>query len=144
MKNIDKFGLVTIKNDSILLCRPHAFPDLITIGGTKEGNESYVENLTREVYEELGCNAVIDIESLKYFGRFVDRAAGRSERTVTIDLYIGEIFGDLRASSEIAELVWYRPYCGSYVLSDIVKNKIVPALIATGALNWNSIAYPAA
>lgn len=143
MINIEKFGLVAIRNDSILLCRPHAFPDLITVGGVKEGDEDYLSNLTREVHEELGGNAAIKIESLRYFGRFADRAAGRSERTVTIDLYIGDLLGDLLASSEIAELVWYRPPCSEYVLSDVVKNKIVPALIASGELNWDSSAFPA-
>lgn len=137
MNLIEKFGLIIIREQKILLCRPFAFPDLITVGGIKEGDEGYVENLTREVREELGPEAQIDFNSLKFLGKFTDRAAGKTERMVTIDLYLGNISGALCASSEIKELVWYEAGLEGWTLSPIVKNKIIPFLVQSGYLNWN-------
>jgi 8-oxo-dGTP diphosphatase len=135
MIHIYKFGLAVIKDGALLLCRPHAFPDLIVPGGTKEGNEDYLTNLSREVREELGNDACLHHSSLRYLGNFSDRAAGRTERTVEIELYLGEVSGNLVASSEIAELVWYQSSMTSYKLSDVVANKIMPFLIEGGLLH---------
>lgn len=129
MRVINKFGLVFIKNNKILLCEPFAFKDLILPGGIKEGNESFFDNFTREVREELGNGAKIQKSSLSYLGNFSDIAAGRKDVIVTIDLYKGEIFGDLVASSEIKNLVWFSPHDDFNILSPILKNKIIPYLI---------------
>jgi len=134
MIHIYKIGLVVIKDGAILLCRPYAFPDLILPGGIKEGDEDYLTNLAREVREELGSNARLNDASLQYLGNFSDRAAGKTERIVEIELYLGELGGELVASSEIAELVWYKPSMTSYKPSDIVANKIIPLLISRGLL----------
>ena len=133
---IYKIGLAVIVDDALLLCRPYAYDDLIVPGGIKEGDESAIENLTREVREELGPSARLDGESLEYLGNFTDRAAGRSERTVEIELYSGTVAGSLVASSEIRELVWYEPQQkDSYKLSAIVERQIVPHLISIGLLS---------
>lgn len=124
-----KFGLAVIQNNQLLLCEPFAFPDLILPGGLKEGSETHIENLTREVREELGAEAVLDISSLQYLGRFQDRAAGRTERIVEIDLYYGRLYGPLIASTEIKSLLWFGPDDLDGSLSPILKNHIIPYLI---------------
>lgn len=129
MTHIYKIGLAVIRDGKLLLCRPHAFPDLLMPGGTRDGTEDYITNLLREVREELGDNACLQADKLTYLGNFKDRAAGKTERTVEIELYLGELAGELRASSEIVELIWYSPGNGNYKVSDIVKNKIIPFLI---------------
>jgi 8-oxo-dGTP diphosphatase len=106
---IYKIGLAIIRNDCLLLCKPFAFEALIVPGGIKEGDETVVENLTREVKEELGDDAMLDPQSLHFVGNFVDRAAGKTDRIVEIELYTGQVRGRLTASSEISELVWFNP-----------------------------------
>jgi 8-oxo-dGTP pyrophosphatase MutT (NUDIX family) len=129
MRRIYKFGLAVIEDNKLLLCEPYAFKDLILPGGIKEADESHVDNLLREVSEELGEDAILDTTSLMYIGKFEDVAAGRSYRLVEIDLYIGSLGGRLTPSSEIKELHWFSPKDDHDRLSAIIRNKILPYLI---------------
>jgi len=129
MRRIHKFGLIVIRDNKVLLCRPHAFPDLITPGGIKEGDEDHVTNLLRETVEELGNDSQLDVGSLRYLGKFEDLAAGRTDVIVEIDLYIGDLKGALIASSEIESLIWYGLGDEVGPLSAVVKNKIIPFLL---------------
>lgn len=135
---IHKFGLAVIRNNSLLLCRPFAFPDLILPGGIKEGNEDHVTNLVRETFEELGAEARLVASSLKYLGRFEDAAAGRADTNVVIELWKADLEGTLAASSEIAELVWYDPRRPNHRLSMVVRNKVVPFLVQEGLLTMDA------
>jgi 8-oxo-dGTP diphosphatase len=128
-QKIYKIGLVVVKKNRLLLCEPYAFSDLILPGGIKEGNESHVENLVREVFEELGPDAILEIDSLKYLGNFEDLAAGRPGRTVEIELYTGSITGKIVPSSEIKEVHWFSKDDDFSRLSVIIRNKILPFLI---------------
>ncbi len=133
--HIHKFGLAVIENNRLLLCQPYAFEDLILPGGMKEGAETHIENLTREIREELGEDAVLDETSLRYLGRFEDIAAGRTKRLVEIDLYSGKISGALKPSSEIKSLHWFAAFDDKNRLSPIIKNQILPFLIREGLLD---------
>lgn len=136
MINIYKIGLIVIRNNRLLLCKPFAFDDLIVPGGTKEGDEPAEANLLREVKEELGEQAVLDLKSLKYLGNFSDYAAGKTERWVEIELYLGDISGTLVPSSEIKELLWFDPENpNTENPSAVIKNKIIPYLYTAGLLN---------
>lgn len=129
VKKIYKYGLAYIKNNSLLLCEPYAFSDLILPGGIIENNESYVENLTREITEELGENAVLDISSLKYLDTFSDEAAGRKNVIVEIKLYLGNVIGELHPSNEIKKLIWFGTEDDTSRLSAIIRNRIYPYLL---------------
>ena len=73
--------------------------------------------------------AELDIESLRYVGRFEDVAAGRTKRFVEIDLYLGTLHGHLKPSSEIKQLHWFGVGDDPARLSPIVRRKILPHLI---------------
>jgi 8-oxo-dGTP diphosphatase len=137
MTDIEKFGLVVIRENKLLLCLPYAFEDLITVGGVKEGNETHIDNLLREVAEELGTNSKLNLNSLRYLGRFSDYAAGRTNRRVNIDLYIGEVDGEIKPTSEIKELIWFQPNL-SYKLSPVLEKSIIPFLLKSEDLIWPS------
>jgi 8-oxo-dGTP pyrophosphatase MutT (NUDIX family) len=128
-QKIYKIGLIVIKDNRLLLCEPYAFSDLILPGGVKEGDESHVDNLVREVFEELGPDAILEIDTLEYLGNFEDLAAGRPGRTVEIELYAGSINGDIVPSSEIKEIHWFSKDDDHSRLSVIIRNKILPFLI---------------
>lgn len=129
IKTLYKFGLLFIKNNRILLCEPFAFKDLILPGGIKENNETFIENLNREVKEELGNSAKLDLDSLEFIGKFSDFAAGRINVIVEIDLYSGVVQGKLKPSSEIKKLIWFNPKDDWVKLSPIIKNQIMPFLL---------------
>ena len=134
IRRIYKFGLATIRKNRLLLCEPFAFKDLILPGGIIEGDETHVDNLLREVEEELGNKAILDINSLIYLGHFQDFAAGRTNVIVEIHLYLGNLKGRLKASSEIKKLNWFSPSDDKATLSQIIRNKILPFLIENNYL----------
>lgn len=128
MRKLFKYGLAFIKNNKLLVCKPYAFDDYILPGGIREGNETFFEGLDREIKEELGPNAQLDCSSLRYLGTFEDLAAGRKDVMVTIELYLGVVRGELTASDEIKELIWFSSTDDRSLLSAIIRNKILPAL----------------
>lgn len=130
-----KFGLVCIRGNRLLLCEPYAYSDLILPGGTREDEETFAENLVREVAEELGEEAILHLDSLHYLGNFSDVAAGRTYRLVEIEAYLGSLEGKLIASSEIKKLHWFGPQDDRERLSPIIKNKILPFLLRKGYMS---------
>jgi 8-oxo-dGTP diphosphatase len=134
MRRIFKYGLAFVKNNQLLVCRPFAFDDYILPGGIKEGEETFLEGLQREIKEELGDLAELDPESVEYFGNFEDLAAGKKDVTVEIALYLGTVNGEIKASDEIKELIWFSPSDNRNLLSAIIRNKIFPALEERGIL----------
>ena len=128
MKTLFKYGLALIRDNKLLVCRPYAFDDYILPGGIREGEETYSQGLDREIKEELGPNAQLNGDSLKYVGCFEDLAAGRKDVLVRIELYLGEVEGELVASDEIKELIWFSPSDDRSLLSAIIRNKILPEL----------------
>ncbi len=134
MNHIYKFGLIVIENNRMLLCRPFAYDDLIVPGGIQKEGESYAENLNRQVIEELGKDAHLN-NDLTYLGNFNDRAAGKTERQVEIELYLGSVTGTLAPSTEIKELIWFSTSDDEAQLSPVIRNKILPFLIEKGYLH---------
>jgi 8-oxo-dGTP diphosphatase len=132
MNKFIKVGLVYIRDKKLLLCRPYAFDDLIMPGGQRDESESDTDCLLREIREELGTQAELDIDSLRYIGIFEDIAASYKEKRVEITLYMGEVRGELIPSSEIKELIWFSPSDDINQLSPIIRNKILPALQSDG------------
>jgi 8-oxo-dGTP pyrophosphatase MutT (NUDIX family) len=133
MADFDKVGLIATRGNDILLCRKDKLALLILPGGQIEDGETALECLIRELNEELGD---ITLENPKYLGIYIDQAASDPNKTVEIQLYMGEIVGNPIASSEIVELVWFGPESDKNELSPILINKIFPDLIRRGILTW--------
>jgi 8-oxo-dGTP diphosphatase len=131
---LKKVGLACIREGRLLLCRTASFADLITPGGVIEPGESSETCLRREVEEELGPEAELVSSSLTEIGRFEDVAAGSPGVRVEIELWVGELRGQLLASSEITDLIWFAPEDDNETLSPIVRNKILPELRRQGLI----------
>jgi ADP-ribose pyrophosphatase YjhB (NUDIX family) len=134
MENMYKIGLVVIQDNKVLLCRPHAYQDLIMPGGLVREGESFKENILRQAKEELGDNVTVDLDNVKYLGNFKDIAAGKPGRTIEIELYQSTVKGNIVPSSEIKECVWFSITDDYSQLSPIIKNQILPYLQAEGLL----------
>lgn len=130
MKTLFKSSLAIIRNNKLLLLREFEQDKLITPGGQIEDNESAIESLKREMMEELGTE--IDTNSLKYIGKFEDIAAGKKDTKINIQLFLGEVVGEMKPANEIKELIWFGKNDDWNTLSPMLKNKILPTLIEKG------------
>lgn len=105
MKMIDKVAFLYLKDGEILSTRSKGKDKYYIPGGKREGNETNLETLVREVKEELSVD--IREESAEVYGIFEAQAHGKAEGVrVKMTCYTAEFEGELKADSEIAEIVW--------------------------------------
>jgi 8-oxo-dGTP diphosphatase len=132
MHLIKKSAIAIIRNNKILMVRERGENYYKTLGGKPEGNESFEEALEREIMEEIGCK--IDANSIKFYGKFEDVAASDPDAIVQISMFRGEITGEPAPSGEIEEIVWIDSTCKPELLSPIMNNRIIPALLKDGLI----------
>lgn len=99
---IEVAAVAVVKNGHLLMVRKRGARTWILPGGKREAGELPETTVAREVDEELGC----EMRGLKAFGEFVGPAAHDPGRDVVISLFVGDLVGRLRPSSEIVEYGW--------------------------------------
>ncbi len=105
MAVIDKVALLYLKNGKILSTRSKGKDKYYIPGGKREAGESDIETLVREVKEELSVDIIES--SAKLYGVFEAQAHGKAEGVIVkMTCYTAEFIGELKADSEIAEIVW--------------------------------------
>lgn len=127
MKRIIKYALIIIKNNKILLQLEKKQEKLLLPGGKPRKGENYEKCLKREIKEELG--AEIDTETLKPLGKFEDIAAD-GKAILTAELYLGNLKTKPHPRNEVKKLVWFRAKDRQDVLSPVIRNKVLPYLLA--------------
>jgi 8-oxo-dGTP pyrophosphatase MutT (NUDIX family) len=111
---IDTVAWVRIEGGRILCARPRGKEIFYIPGGKREGAESDLETLVREIKEEL--TVLLDPETVAHVGTYEAGAPGLPEGTVVrMSCYTGEYRGTLAPSSEIDEMAWF-----SYADRDLV------------------------
>lgn len=102
---IDKVALINISNRKVLSTLSKSKNKLYFPGGKRENNESDLECLKREIFEELNVH-IID-GTVSFFGCFEAPADGHKEGVIVQMLcYIAEFEGALIASNEIESFEW--------------------------------------
>ncbi len=105
MAVIDKVAFLYLKDGKILSTRSRGKDKYYIPGGKREAGETDIETLVREVKEELSVDIVES--SAKYYGVFEAQAHGKAEGVIVkMTCYTAEYTGELKADSEIAEIVW--------------------------------------
>ena len=105
MKIIDKVAYLHLKDGKILSTRSKGKDKYYLPGGKREGHESDMETLVREIKEELTVDIIES--TARFYGVFEAQAHGKEEGVlVKMTCYTAEYSGELKADSEIAELVW--------------------------------------
>lgn len=132
MDRVIKYGLVILRNGRFLVNREYNTELFLMPGGRPKEGEGVEDCLIREVMEEHGVELVR--ESIKYFGDFEDWAANEPNTKICMSVYTGEINGEPRASSEVDEQRWFGKLDNPSILSPIIRNHILPALISRGYL----------
>jgi 8-oxo-dGTP diphosphatase len=104
-QSIDKVAWIYIKNRKLLAARSKGKTAFYTPGGKREGNETDLEVLKREMKEELSIE--IELNTANYIGKFGAQAHGKPEGImVVLQCYSSDFKGELTPSSEIEEIGW--------------------------------------
>lgn len=105
MTVIDKVAFLYLQDGRILSTRSKGKDKYYIPGGKREAGENDIETLVREVKEELSVDIIES--SAKLYGVFEAQAHGKAEGVIVkMTCYTAEFTGELKADSEIAEIVW--------------------------------------
>jgi 8-oxo-dGTP diphosphatase len=104
---IDTVAWVRVENGLILCARPRGKDVFYIPGGKREGAESDLQTLLREISEELTVTLIP--ETVRPAGTYEAEqpAAHRDGAVVRMSCYTGDYRGTLAASSEIDEFSWF-------------------------------------
>ncbi len=98
------------------------------IGGKIEEDETPLEAAVRECHEELGKKAIFDETCFELVMEFDEIAT--SDGVTSIHFYVfqynGVLNGELTSSEEIESFLWYDTSYGNQLLSNTLKNEVVP------------------
>ena len=121
-------GTIFIKDNKLLIDKPRKSPTYQMIGGRVEENETPFNAAIRECHEELGDKAIFDESKIKQIMDFEEIAT--SDPNLKIHFYVfiyeGELNGELTTSEEIESFLWYETKLGNEILSNTLKNEVVP------------------
>lgn len=104
---IDTVAWVRIENGRILCARPRGKDVFYIPGGKREGAESDLQTLLREISEELTVTLLPG--TVRHVGTYqADQPGGHPDGAVVrMSCYTGDYAGTLAASSEIDEFAWF-------------------------------------
>lgn len=98
------------------------------IGGRVENDETPMQAAIRECHEELGIEAIFDENLFELVMEFDEIAT--SDGVTPIHFYVfkynGNLEGKLNTSDEIEAFLWYDSSYGTDILSNTLKNEVVP------------------
>ena len=101
------------------------------VGGRVEDKETLLNAAIRECHEELGDKAIFDESKFELVMDFDEIAT--SDMNLKIHFYVykynGELEGELTTSEEIDGFLWYDSSLGTDMLSNTLKNEVVPYCI---------------
>lgn len=124
-------GTMFFKDNKLLIDKPRRRNNYQMIGGRVEENETPLEAAIRECHEELGKEAIFDENLLELVMEFDEIAT--SDGITPIHFYVfkynGKLKGKLNISDEIEMFEWYDTTYGTEILSNTLKNEVVPYCI---------------
>ena len=125
---MDFVGTLFFENQKLLLDKPRKRPTYQMIGGKLEKGETLLEAAIRECHEELGENAIFDESKFEPILDFYETATSDPNLKIHFHVfkYNGELEGTLTESEEIEKFLWYDSSCGQDILSNTLKNEVVP------------------
>ncbi|MFG1793589.1 NUDIX domain-containing protein [Nocardia sp. NPDC049149] len=100
---IDTVAWVRIEGGRILCARPRGKDVFYIPGGKREGDETDLQTLLREIEEELTVALLPD--TVAHVGTY--EAVHGADLVVRMSCYSADYRGTLAASSEIEEMAWF-------------------------------------
>ncbi|WP_433654027.1 NUDIX hydrolase [Nocardia sp. CA-128927] len=102
---IDTVAWVRIEDGRILCARPRGKDVFYIPGGKREGAETDLQTLVREIEEEL--TVALLPETVAHVGTYEAVHAPEQNLVVRMSCYTADYHGTLAASSEIEEMAWF-------------------------------------
>lgn len=129
-------GTLFFKDKKLLIDKPRKRQTYQMIGGSVEEGESIFDAAVRECREELGDKAIFDKNKIKFLMEFDEIATSDSNLKIhmNIFLYDGELEGELTISDEIENFMWFSREDDINILSNTLRNEIIPYAIEKGLL----------
>ena len=133
-------GTMFFKNQKLLINKPRKRPTYQMIGGRVEEGETPLEAAIRECREELGDEAIFDSSLINLVMEFDEIATsdGKTPIHFYVFKYNGELKGKIKTSDEIESFKWYESKDGQEILSNTLKNEVVPYCLNKGLIKWVS------
>lgn len=130
-------GTMFFKDKKLLIDKPRKRTTYQMIGGKVEQGETPLQAAIRECREELGDKAQFEEDKFKQVMDFDEIAT--SDPNLKIHFYVfehlGELKGELTTSEEIEGFLWYDSSKGTEVLSNTLKNEVVPYCLKNDKIN---------
>ena len=121
-------GTMFFENNTLLIDKPRKRLTYQMIGGRVEEGETPLEAAIRECHEELGETAYFNNDLFELVMEFDEIAT--SDGVTPIHFYVfkynGTLEGELKESEEIEKFMWYSSKEGIEILSNTLKNEVVP------------------
>lgn len=121
-------GTMFFEDEKLLIDKPRKRSTFQMIGGGVDEGESPLEAAIRECHEELGNEAIFDESKFELIMEFDEIAT--SDGITPIHFYVfrynGVLRGNLTTSDEIEKFLWYDTSYGDTILSNTLKNEVVP------------------
>lgn len=124
-------GTMFFKDGKLLIDKPRKRPTFQMIGGSVEEGETTLEAAIRECHEELGDKAIFDESKITSVMDFEEIATSDPTKKIHMHIfkYDGELEGELTTSSEIESFMWFGQNDDVNLLSNTLKNEILPYCI---------------
>ena len=130
-------GTMFFENKKLLIDKPRKRPTYQMIGGRVEDGESPLEAAIRECHEELGDEAIFDSSLIELVMEFDEIAT--SDGVTPIHFYVfkynGILKGKIKTSEEIESFKWYETKDGQDILSNTLKNEVIPYCLENKLIN---------
>ena len=136
---LEVVGTMFFRDGKLLIDKPRTKPTFQMIGGKVENGESIREAAIRECHEELGEKAIFDESLLEFVMDFEEIATSDPTKRIHMNIfrYKGILKGELTASEEIEKFMWFAADDDRSILSNTLKNEIVPYCIEKGLIVKN-------
>ncbi len=127
-------GTMFFKDEKLLIDKPRKRSTYQMIGGRVEDGETPLEAAIRECHEELGDAAIFDSSLIELVMEFDEIATsdGKTPIHFYVFRYNGILEGELNTSEEIEKFKWYDSTEGDEILSNTLKNEVVPYCLSKG------------
>lgn len=137
MENLlEVVGTMFFKDSKLLIDKPRSKPTFQMIGGKVEKGETVREAAIRECHEELGESAIFDENLFEFVMDFIEIATSDPSKKIHMNIfrYNGELQGELTTSEEIEKFMWFGINDDRNLLSNTLKNEVVPYCIKNGLI----------
>ena len=133
---LEVVGTMFFLDGKLLIDKPRTKPTFQMIGGKVEEGETAREAAIRECHEELGEKAIFDESLLEFVMDFEEIATSDPSKRIHMNIfqYKGELKGELTVSEEIEQFMWFGADDDRNILSNTLKNEIVPYCIKKGLI----------